>query len=67
MSGHSDLGFFNNFGASSVFLLGYKQILHRLLVLRNQARDDVHHVERENLLANFTSSVYPNKKNPCLR
>ena len=47
MSGHSDFGIFYNFGASSV-LPGYKQILHPLLVLRNQARDDIHHVEREN-------------------
>ena len=33
MSGHSDLGIFNNFGASSIFP-GCKQMLHQLLVLR---------------------------------
>ena len=32
MSGHSDLGIFNNCGA--YFLPWYKQILHQLLVLR---------------------------------
>ena len=36
MSGHSDLGIFNNFGASP-FLLGYKQILRLPLVHRNLA------------------------------
>ena len=36
MSGHFDLGFFNNLWASSIFL-GYKQIVHQLLVLRTLA------------------------------
>ena len=36
MSGHSDSGIFNNFGASSM-LTGYKQILRQLLVLRTLA------------------------------
>ena len=27
MSGHSDLGIFQKFGASSIFTIGYKQIL----------------------------------------
>ena len=36
MSGHSDLGMFNNFGAFSI-LPEYKQILHQLLVHRNLA------------------------------
>ena len=36
VSGQSDLGIFNNFGASSI-LPGYKQILRQLLVLRTLA------------------------------
>ena len=36
MSGHSDLGIFNNLGASSI-LHGYKQILRQMLVHRNLA------------------------------
>ena len=36
MSGHSDLGIFNNFGTYFI-LSGYEQILHQLLVLRTLA------------------------------